>query len=178
MKIISLVLLICLTVSCAKQEHSTSPNREGVVPNGTIPETGSYNTCDHQNAIFGSFAFAVGDHNMRLVWNRYSDPSHASQYRVVVKDRHGNVFTSPLTQNNSIDIHHSSIDQNGRRLGEYMRLEHGQWYWVDLEAYTNTGQKSYSSKYEHIIRGKDIQLNYGDKVIEAGFCGNNRPYGF
>ena len=71
MKILSLILLICLTISCSKNEHSTSDRKAGVTPQGNIPTSGSYNTCDHEDVIYGSFAYIVGDYNCLL----YTSPS-------------------------------------------------------------------------------------------------------
>lgn len=178
MKILSLILLVCLTISCSENENSSKKgNTAGVTPQGTMPTNGSYNTCDHQNVIYGSFAYSVGDYNIKLMWNKYNDTHHSKYNQIIVKDRHGNMYTSPLITNNTFTIHHDAVDVHGNRLRDHMYLQPGQWYWVDIYSYDSNRKPSYGHEYQHIKRGKDIQLNYGDRQIEAGFC-SFKPYGF
>ncbi len=189
MKILSLILLICLSISCSKNEHGSKDKKAGVTPQGNMPTTGSYNTCDHEDVIYGSFAYIVGNYNIKLIWNRYRDVNHSKYNQVVVMDRHGNTFKSPLVSNTHFVIHNQATDENGYRLvdtvvdqnGKVVRknmyLQPGDWYWIDIYSYDSYGKPSYGHKYQHIKRGKDIQLNYGEKKIEAGFC-SYRPHGF
>jgi len=178
MKILSLFLLLFLSVSCSKNEHNSNLKKAGVTPQGNMPIDGNYNTCNYENVIYGSFAHLVNNHNIKLMWNRYSiNPQHGAYTQVVIMDRYNNIFKSPLISNNYFDIHHNSVDEHGNKLKDKMSLQTGEWYWIDLYSFDSKGNKSYGHDYQHIKRGKDIQLNIGDKVIEAGFC-SFKPYGF
>ena len=59
MKVLFIILISALAVSCAKNEHSSKKQNVGVTPQGNMPTNGNYNTCDFEKVVFGSFYYSV-----------------------------------------------------------------------------------------------------------------------
>ena len=175
MKILSFILLVCLTISCSDNEHKSKnkKGKAGVTPQGDIHyNDNSYDPC-RDDVILGSFAYKVKNYYMQMMWNK---TNQAKYYQVVIMDRYDNVYKSPLITNNYFDVQHSAVDHRGNRLKDVMPLHPNSWYWVDIYAYDRNRKPVYGHEYQHIKRWIDIQLVPGHKHLEQPFC-NYTPYG-